>query len=351
MTFPGNKEKETSKNNDPIKVILQELDEVNRSIKETSEMVEQSRVEVGKLSQRNTAVTSSLQKIQDPGRDAPVEDVRQAYDTAMDAQQRLYVMRGQLDKLQIDLIHLEEKKKFLEKMHDLLHVDIASGKGDGGILNSVEMLVNAQESERQKLSRQMHDGPAQALSNFILQTEIALRLMDIDESQARKELNDLKSSAMKTFQNLRNFIFELRPMMLDDLGVVPTIHRYADTFKEQTGIDVLVTVTGNERRMPSYIEVLLFRAMQELLGHAVHQNQATIVKVILNLDEKSVKLSVDDNGKGYDTETLGKDEYLGQKLLKERVEVLGGNWSVDSSPGMGSRVTCIIPLLASNPTP
>ena len=143
-------------------------------------------------------------------------------------------MRGQFDKLQLDLIHLEEKRKFLERIQDLLQASTASLKGDSGKFNSVEMMVNAQESERQKLSRQMHDGPAQALSNFILQTEIALRLMDIDESQARKELNDLKSSAMNTFQNLRNFIFELRPMMLDDLGVVPTIRRYADTFKEQT---------------------------------------------------------------------------------------------------------------------
>jgi two-component system sensor histidine kinase DegS len=99
------------------------------------------------------------------------------------------------------------------------------------------MLVNAQETERQRLSRQMHDGPAQALSNFILQTEIAMRLMDVDAGQAREELNSLKASAMGTFQKVRNFIFELRPMMLDDLGLAPTIRRYADAFKEQTGLD------------------------------------------------------------------------------------------------------------------
>jgi two-component system sensor histidine kinase DegS len=95
----------------------------------------------------------------------------------------------------------------------------------------IEMIVNAQESERQRLSRQMHDGPAQALSNFILQTEIAMRLFDLDPAQARDELGNLKTSAMGTFQRVRSFIFELRPMMLDDLGFNSTLRKYADAFK------------------------------------------------------------------------------------------------------------------------
>ena len=82
-------------------------------------------------------------------------------------------------------------------------------------------VVEAQEAERQRLSRQIHDGPAQALSNFILQTEIAMRLFDIDTERARAELQSLKTSATSTFQKVRDFIFDLRPMMLDDLGLVP----------------------------------------------------------------------------------------------------------------------------------
>ncbi len=334
----------SSKIDDIVKVLLEEMGDVNNSIKETTLMIEQSRLEVGKLSQRNAAVTTQLQKVQIPGGAVPVEEVRQAYETALDTQQRLFVMREQFEKFQIDLSHFEEKRKFLERTIDLLNDSKEKEEGDAAGVSSVEMMVNAQESERQKLSRQMHDGPAQALSNFILQTDIALRLMDIDEAQARKELADLKTSAMNTFQYIRNFIFELRPMMLDDLGVVPTLRRYADTFKQQTGIDVNVTVTGSERRMPTYLEVLLFRAMQELIGHAVHQNQATTVKVLLNLDDKNVKLVVEDNGKGFGGEELLKGEFLGLKLIKERIEVLGGTWSLDGSPGMGSKVSCSIPV-------
>jgi two-component system sensor histidine kinase DegS len=149
---------------------------------------------------------------------------------------------------------------------------------------------------------------------------------------------------MSTFQKIRNFIFELRPMMLDDLGLVPTIRRYADSFKEQSGVEVSVTVSGNERRLEPYVEVMVFRAMQELLSNAVHQSQATLLKILLDLGDMLIKLSVEDNGKGMDTDALSKDGNLGLKLIKERVEMLGGSFNLDSTPGMGARVSLSIPV-------
>jgi two-component system sensor histidine kinase DegS len=205
------------------------------------------------------------------------------------------------------------------------------------------MLVNAQETERQRLSRQMHDGPAQALSNFILQTEIAMRLFEIDAAQAKDELNNLKTSAMSTFQKVRNFIFELRPMMLDDLGLVPTVRRYADAFKEQTSIDVSLTVTGNERRLEPYLEVMLFRAIQELLGNGARHSQATQVKILLDMGEERIRVSVDDNGRGFDPEVIQQGTSLGLKLIRERAEMLGGNFEIDSAVGRGARIAFAVP--------
>jgi len=191
-----------------------ELEETQRALRETTLMIEQSQGEVAKLSQRNAAITSHLQQVQNQISDMPVEEIRMAYDSALDAQQRLFVMRGQLEKLQNDKTHLERYLVALETMQNGAQGadSVAHGSGGKGPLASVEMLVNAQEAERQRLSRQMHDGPAQALSNFILQTEIAMRLLDVDPIQARDELGSLKASAMGTFQKVRNFIFELRPM-------------------------------------------------------------------------------------------------------------------------------------------
>ena len=323
-----------------------ELDETVKALREVTLMIEQSQGEVSKLSQRNAAITTHLQQVQGQFDKMPPQEIRNAYDSALDAQQRLFVMRGQLEKLQTEKSHLERFKTTLERARDLLSGSPASGSSAAGAkspLASVEMLVNAQETERQRLSRQMHDGPAQALSNFILQTEIAMRLLDVDAGQARDELNSLKSSAMGTFQKVRNFIFELRPMMLDDLGLVPTVRRYADAFKEQAGLDVSVTVTGNERRLTPYIEVMLFRAIQELLGNAARHSQAALVKVMLDMGEDRVRVSVDDNGRGFDADSVMQGTSLGLKLIRERSEMLGGSFEIDTSVGKGSRISFAVP--------
>jgi len=326
------------------KSIQTELDEVTKSLREITLMLEQSQVEASKLTQRNTAITAHLQQIQAAGAKISLDELKMSYDSALDAQQRLFVMRGQLEKLQSDQAHLQRYRDSLEKVLVLLEQPVEGGKGPGKSAQaSIEGIIQAQESERQRLSRQMHDGPAQALSNFILQTEIAMRLMDVDVTQAREELNSLKASAMSTFQKVRNFIFELRPMMLDDLGLVPTIKRYADTYKEQTNMEVDVRVSGQERRMESYVEVMIFRALQELLGNASRHSQATMVKIMIDMSEASVKVTVDDNGKGFNPEVLEQGNSLGLNLIRDRVEMLGGSFEMDSVIGKGTRVTFVIP--------
>ncbi|HSM70345.1 MAG TPA: sensor histidine kinase [Anaerolineales bacterium] len=321
-----------------------ELEETAKALREVTLMIEQSQGELAKLTQRNTAITAHLQQVQGQMDSLPPEEVRNAYDSALDAQQRLFVMRGQLEKLQAEKTHLERLDTVLGGMNTSPRMDASSvSSGGKGTLANVEMLVNAQETERQRLSRQMHDGPAQALSNFILQTEIAMKLFDVDAAQAKDELNSLKTSAMGTFQKVRNFIFELRPMMLDDLGLVPTVRRYADAFKEQTSLDVNVTVTGNEKRLESYLEVMLFRAIQELLGNAARHSQATQVKVLLDVGDDRVRVSVEDNGKGFDPESIQQGTSLGLKLIRERAEMLGGNFELDSAVGRGARITFAVP--------
>lgn len=320
-----------------------ELEETEKALREVTLMIEQSHGEVMKLSQRNAAITAHLQQLQNQFDQMPPQEIRSVYDSALDAQQRLFVMRGQLEKLQSEKSHLERFKSTLERARVFSSTALPSGSPSRGPLASVEMLVNAQETERQRLSRQMHDGPAQALSNFILQTEIAMRLMDVDASQARDELNSLKASAMGTFQKVRNFIFELRPMMLDDLGLAPTVRRYADAFKEQAGLDINVTITGHERRLEPYLEVMLFRAIQELLGNAARHSQATLVKVTVDLGEDRIRVSVDDNGRGFDPASIQQSNNLGLKLIRERTEMLGGSFEIDSAAGKGARILFAVP--------
>lgn len=337
-------EEQTNPLEEARKSIQTELDDASRSLREVTLMLEQSQGEASKLTQRNAAITAHLQQILAAGPKTSFDELKMAYDSALDAQQRLFVMRGQLEKLQSDQAHLQRYRGLLEKLLNLLEQPVQGGKGSARSAQaSIESIIQAQESERQRLSRQMHDGPAQALSNFILQTEIAMRLMDVDAAQAREELNSLKAAAMSTFQKVRNFIFELRPMMLDDLGLVPTIKRYADTFKEQTGLEVSVTVTGQERRLESYVEVMIFRALQELLGNAARHSQASLVKIMIDMSDTLVKVTVDDNGKGFNPEVLQQGNSLGINLIRDRVEMLGGSFELDSGIGKGTRITFSIP--------
>jgi two-component system sensor histidine kinase DegS len=223
-------------------------------------------------------------------------------------------------------------------------------KTDGDGMPVIVRIVEAQEAERQRLSRQIHDGPAQALSNFILQTEIAMRLFDIDAERARAELQSLKSSATATFQKVRDFIFDLRPMMLDDLGLVPTIRRYVDAFKEKTGLQTSLTVTGTDHRMEPAREVVIFRATQELLSNVRQHAQATQVRLSFDFDGQRVRVVVEDNGKGFDPNILqgSKVKTTGLPTLRERMDLLSGLLNIDSQPGQGTRVVLEVP---SGPPP
>lgn len=337
------------------KEIESEYEQAQRSLREVTLMLEQSQGELSKLTQRNATITAHLQQVQSQLDTIPRQDIRMAYSAALEVQQRLLMMRGQLDKLQNDQESLQRYVNVLEKMRGFISSDMPrgkSGRGAGGSA-SLEMVINAQETERQRLSRQMHDGPAQALSNFIVQTEIANRLLDIDPKRAKDELDNLKNSAMNTFKEVRTFIFELRPMMLDDLGLFPTVRRYVDNFKEQTGAEVNLTLKGSERRLESYLEVMIFRALQELMGNAYRHNEDSPTKPQINIqismDENVTKIGVSDNGKGFDPSALQSKNGLGLKLIRERVELLGGYLDVDSDIGKGARITFQVPTLEAKP--
>jgi two-component system, NarL family, sensor histidine kinase DegS len=339
------------------KEVESEYEQTSRSLKEVKLMLEQSHTELGKLTQRNAAISTHLQQVQAQFDTMPRPDIRNAYNAALDAQQRLLLMRGQLDKLQNDQDALQRYLNLLEKTRDLLAQGLSGNlKGADRLGKSgsstLEMVVKAQEAERQRLSRQMHDGPVQALSNFIVQTEIANRLLDINVTRAKEELDNLKNSAMSTFKEVRTFIFELRPMMLDDLGLFPTIRRYVENTKEQTGVELNFTPKGSERRLESYLEVMIFRAMQELVGNAIRHNQDTQGKLQVNIqllmDDAVTKVIVSDTGKGFDPSIIGKKEGVGLKVIRERVELLGGYLEIDSDVGKGSRVTFQVPTLESS---
>ena len=324
-----------------------EMENAQKELKEIIMLIEQSQLETSRLQQRNASISAHLQQIQAQIESVSKADIRMAYDAALDAQQRLFVMRGQIDKLQSDHTHIEHYLGILERVNQALETGETDSNGSRldqtPLAKTVEMIIQAQEAERGRLARQMHDGPAQALSNFILQAEIAMRLFDIDQVKAKEELLGVKSTASSTFQKVRDFIFNLRPMMLDDLGVVPTLSRYVETFKEQSGIEVRLVSTGMEQRFEPYLEVMVFRAIQELLGNIANHSQATQVIIQMDSSTSGIRVSIEDNGKGFEVDKLDEKGGMGLKVIRDRVQMLGGTMEIHSSIGHGSHILFQIP--------
>lgn len=332
---------------DVRQMVRNELDSAKKSLSEVNNLLEQSQRDMDLLTQRNAAITSHLSQVQTQADLIPISDIRAAYTAAMDAQQRLFVMRGRMEKLSSEKSMYEKWVNTLTQINSSFAAGFNVDGGESGTL--LDKLIQAQETERERLSHQMHDGPAQILSNFIIQAEIAARTLDLDVNEAKDELESLKQSAAKAFQDVRTFIFELRPMMLDDLGLGPTMRRYSASFGDQTNTEVQIVVRGDEdRRYGKTQEIVMFRAIQELMSNAAFHNtdqrQQVQVNIELILDDDNVRVSVKDNGKGfnYSEEEISSSGF-GLKLMRERIEMLNGTLDVNTAPTQGCEVTLSIP--------
>lgn len=340
---------------DVAETLYKEYDQTQRDLKEIDVLIKQCAAEVERLAQRNAQVTNYLSQMQ--LETAPREDIKENYESLLNTQQRLFTMRGQLEKLQSDQRNLERLAGLQNRFVDILEnfggvasPTVVTTSNAGGAVRSdqsnVIRVIQTEESARQSLVRKMHDGPASSLSNFILQAEICERLFDSDPEQARTELHSLKTTAAATFGKVKDFIFDLRPMMLDDLGVVPTLRSYVNSFQDKSGIPVSINITGLERRLESHIEVTIFRGVQELLNNARTHSQASQATAQLDIGQDKITAVVEDNGSGFNVEEVlsGARKTIGLPTLQERIRMLNGEFTIKSNIGRGTRAEFFIPV-------
>ncbi len=331
--------------------------ETQRDLKEIDVLIKQSAAEVERLAQRNAQATSQTRQMTANYDTQPRDYIREVYEAQIDVQQRLFTMRGQLEKLQSSQRYLEQlfdfQRRYLEVSggsESPSSVDTASdeslARGASNEQSTIIRIIQTEEAAKKNLVREMHDGPASSLSNFILQAEICQRLFDVNPDAARDELNTLKAAAAGTFNNIKNFIFDLRPMMLDDLGVVPTVRRYTEAFQENNDTSTSFAITGVERRLASHIEVTVFRSIQELMNNALNHGHATQIQVSLDVGGERITAVVEDNGRGFNVDGIwDKDvsEGIGLSSLRERVNLLDGDITIQSTPGQGTKAEFFIP--------
>jgi two-component system sensor histidine kinase DegS len=329
---------------------------IQNELKEIDILIRQSTTEVDKLAQRNTQFANRVRQMEMSIDTYPRSDIKEIYAAAHEAQMRLFMMRGQLEQLQNRQQGLEQQSqrmlRTIELANQIAPADVVTGPAAASTSqSSIVRVIEAQENERQRLARQMHDGPAQSLTNLILQAEICERLFDNDPVQARVELGNLKNAVSTTFQKIREFIMTLRPMMLDDLGLVPTLKQYVQDFEEKTKLSVNFAVLGRDTRLPPYSEVTIFRVIQELLTNVQKHAHAAHVQVSLDFQNDVVVASVEDDGSGFDVNEVQTSTQprkgLGLPTIRERTEMLGGKVQIDSRIGRGTKVRIEIPSAQS----
>lgn len=342
-----------------VSVVNDELSVIKSSLEEIKAQIDQQQMMVNREQQNYSDLAAEIRNMEHNIDTVPRGDIKDKYNEALTVNQRLLTMRGQLEKFQSNYDRLQHDRTVLSQVMGLVQgvefVDDSESEVDSnatkGGLNVVR-IVQAQEDERQRLARQMHDGPAQSLTNFILQTEICQRLFSRNPERAAEELDNLKTAASVTFQKVRDFIFDLRPMMLDDLGVVPTVRRYVTSFSEKNDIKVTLDITGEERRLENHREVLIFRGVQELMSFARDYANPTELTVRIDMGPSQIKITSKDNGKGFDSDLVMGEHppeshtdprVPGLFTLREKYELVGGSVLIDSTEGDGTTVIIQLP--------
>jgi two-component system, NarL family, sensor histidine kinase UhpB len=214
-----------------------------------------------------------------------------------------------------------------------------------------ERFIHAQEEERQRIARSLHDDTIQALSSLAIGLDRLGQQLPGDLGDARAALADTRALTLRTLHELRNIVHGLRPAILDDLGLVPAIRSHARAVLETAGVRVDVDAPDEALTLPADESINLFRIAQEAVSNIVRHAGARHVVIVLRQEGELVRLSVEDDGRGFDVQrTLDqalRTQRLGLLGIHERAQLFGGSATVTSEPGQGTRIAVSFPVTAT----
>jgi two-component system, NarL family, sensor histidine kinase DevS len=207
--------------------------------------------------------------------------------------------------------------------------------------DALARVVQAQELERERLARELHDETGQAL------TSILLGLKPLEQSASSEEnraaVAALRELVVSTLQDVRRLAVELRPSALDDFGLATAVERLAGTFREHTGLRVDFEAQLGEDRLPNEVETTLYRIVQEALANVVKHADASRVSILLTRKNRSIAAVVEDDGRGFDQDSTG-DDVLGLVGMRERVGLVGGRLRIETAEGAGTTIAAEVPI-------
>ncbi len=212
----------------------------------------------------------------------------------------------------------------------------------------LKKVISAQEEERRRIARELHDETSQALTALVVGMEAAALAPGMEKGDVREKLTELMELATETLEDVHRLIYDLRPSVLDDLGLVAGLRWYAESRLQMEHVRVRVRVTGDEKRLPAEVETALFRIGQEAISNAARHARAASIFVRLDFQDSSISLEVEDDGVGFDVGSITKSATprpgWGILGMQERATLLGGTTEIVSEPGGGTLVKVSIPL-------
>ncbi|WP_409252032.1 sensor histidine kinase [Bacillus sp. SCS-153A] len=343
----------------------QDYESITKELKVIKESVFKVIQEGDELERKSRFARKRLSEVSQHFQKFSEGQVREAYEKAHDLQMKLSLnrqtesrLRERRDDLERRIKNLEDTIDRAEQLNSQISVVLNYLSSDlkqvGAALEDAKerhdfglRIIEAQEEERKKLSREIHDGPAQMLANVLLRSDLIDRVYrENGPMAALGEIKDLKKMVRSALYEVRRIIYDLRPMALDDLGLVPTLTKYLSTIEEyHKSTNIRFVNLGQEKRLPSKYEVALFRLIQESVQNALKHSGASEIQVKLEIGKDTVTVIIKDDGKGFDIKQK-KNGSFGIMGMKERVEILDGDMSIDSNPGSGTVVLVQVPLTA-----
>jgi signal transduction histidine kinase len=204
-------------------------------------------------------------------------------------------------------------------------------------------LLHAQEDERRSVARELHDGLNQTLAMLGVEVGIALNQLPASSKSVRQQLQRILLRVEQVTEEVRQISHRLHPALLEHLGLVSALRSYCSEFEQHRNLDVLFVCEGSADQIPFQIAVCLYRIVQEALCNAAKHSGGREIVVSLFLSNGEIKLSISDDGCGFDVIQPGQHSGLGLISMEERARIVGGRFSIDSHMGAGTRVEVVVP--------
>ncbi|ETT41607.1 MULTISPECIES: sensor histidine kinase [Paenibacillus] len=348
-----------------LQVARDELAALNKELQRVMEETDETLQKVDKLEQQYHRSRIRLTEVSRDFVRYTEKDIRIAYEKATELQLELMMtrereayLRNRRDELQMRVRSVENSVERAESIGSQMSVVLEYLSGElGQVTRIVESAKNrqmiglkiilAQEEERKRIAREIHDGPAQMLANLVLRTEIVERMLVKQEfGLVQAEVIDLKGQVRYSLEEMRKVIFNLRPMALDDLGLIPTLRKYVHDYEEKTKIRTSFETRGKEHRLSSAMEAAVYRLVQEGLSNAAKHAYPSYVLVEITYQAQLIKIVVKDNGLGFNVKKISEQanrESFGLVGMRERVELLEGRMEIQSAENQGTTIVIHIP--------